>query len=78
LKSELALVVGKFLVPEFCEEIGFTVEQLPLLKPLIDRLDSKHLYEQVIYNAYLENGDFTLTQEQRDNAYKSYKMTRNQ
>ena len=29
LKSELAMVVGKFLVPEFNKKIGFTIEDLP-------------------------------------------------
>lgn len=74
----LPMAVGKFLIPEFCNEIGFTIDELRQLQPLIDNLDEAHLYEQVIYNAYLKNGDFILTQEQRDNAYKSYKMTRNQ
>lgn len=76
LKSELALVVGKFLIPEFNRRIGFTIEDLPQLQPLIDKLDEKHLYEKIIYEAYLANGDFILTQEQRDAAYESYKETR--
>ena len=76
LKSELAMVVGKFLIPEFNKRIGFTIEDLPQLQPLIDRLDKKHLYEKIIYEAYLANGDFILTQEQRDAAYESYKETR--
>lgn len=76
LKQELAMVVGKFLVPEFCQEIGFTIEDLPRLQPLIDRLDEKHLYEKIIYEAYLNNGSFTLTQEQRDQAYEEYKRLR--
>ncbi len=76
LKQELAMVVGKFLVPEFCQEIGFTIEDLPRLQPLIDRLDEKHLYEKIIYEAYLSNGSFTLTQEQRDQAYEEYKRLR--
>lgn len=78
LNVGLPMAVGKFLIPEFCNEIGFTIDELHQLQPLIDNLDEAHLYEQVIYNAYLENGDFILTQEQRNNAYKSYKMTRNQ
>jgi hypothetical protein len=68
--------VGKFLIPEFCKEIGFTIKDLPKLKPLIDKLDEKHKYEEIIYNAYLENGDFILTPDQRDLAYASYKETR--
>ena len=76
LQQKLAMVVGKFLVPEFCQEIGFTFDDLPRLKPLIDRLDEKHLYEKIIYEAYLSNGSFTLTQEQRDQAYEEYKRLR--
>lgn len=76
LNSELAMVVGKFLIPEFNKKIGFTFEDLPKLQPLIDKLDDKHLYEKVIYEAYLENKDFILTSEQRDNAYNLYKESR--
>ena len=75
-KSQLGMVIGKFLVPEFCQQIGFTVKDLPKLKVLIDRLDDKHKYEEIIYNSYIENGSFTLTDEQRDRAYKSYKDSR--
>ena len=76
LKSELSMVVGKFLIPGFNKEIGFTIEDLPKLKPLIDKLDDKHKYEEIIYNSYLENGDFILTDEQRLKAYQSYKESR--
>lgn len=76
LHSKLGMVVGKFLIPEFCEKIGFTVEDLPKLKRLVGKLDKKHKYEEIIYNAYLENGSFTLTEEQRYSAYQSYKESR--
>lgn len=76
LKSQLGMVVGKFLVPEFCAAIGFTIEDLPQMKVLIDKLDDKHKYEEIIFNSYMENGNFTLTEAQRDLAYQSYKMTR--
>ena len=76
LKSQLGMVVGKFLVPEFNAAIGFTIEDLPKMLPLIERLDDKHKYEEIIFNSYLENGDFILTKEQRDVAYQSYKETR--
>lgn len=76
LKSELGMVIGKFLIPEFCEIIGFTIEDLSRLQPLIQKLDDKHKYEEIIFNSYIENGNFTLTKEQRDLAYQSYKMTR--
>ena len=76
LKSNIGMVIGKFLVPEFCTEIGFTIEDLPRLAPLLDRLDDGHKYEEIIYHSYLENGSFTLTDEQRDRAYQSYKESR--
>lgn len=76
LNSELAMVVGKFLIPEFNKLIGFTIEDLPKVQQLIDRLDDKHSYEKIIYEAYLENKSFTLTQEQRLRAYIKYKEYR--
>lgn len=76
IQSPLGMVVGKYLVPEFCEEIGFTIEDLPKIKSMIDKLDIKHRYEKIIYDSYIENNDFTLTDEQRDKAYQSYKQSR--
>lgn len=76
LKSSLGMVIGKFLIPEFCKEIGFTIEDLPKLKPLMDILDDQHKYEGIIFNSYIENDSFTLTDEQRNRAYKSYKESR--
>ena len=76
LKSSLPMVVGKFLIPEFNRKIGFTINDLSRLQPLIDTLDEKHMYEKIIYEAYLTNNDFILTQEQRDAAYENYKKSR--
>ena len=76
VKSKVGMVVGKFLVPEFCKAIGFTIADLPKVAVLVDRLDAKHQYEKIIYESYLENGSFTLTDEQRDRAYQSYKESR--
>lgn len=76
LQSTLGMVVGKFLIPEFCEAIGFDINDLPRLKVLIDILDDKHKYEEIIFNSYVENGSFNLTDEQRERAYKSYKESR--
>lgn len=77
LGSSLGMVIGKFLVPEFCEEIGFTIEDLPKLAPLLDRLGDRHQYERIIYESYLENQAFYLTEAQRDQAYASYCASRN-
>lgn len=76
LQSPLGMVVGKFLIPEFCQEIGFTIEDLLRLKILIEKLDEKHKYEKIIFDSYIENSSFRLTNEQRERAYKSYKESR--
>ena len=68
--------IGKFLVPDFAGYLGLTIEQLKRLQPLVDKLDDAHKYEGIIYNAYLVNGSFTLTQEQLSDAYECYKLTR--
>lgn len=72
----IPMAICNFLVPEFVEHFGITIDDLKLLKKLRDTLDYKHLYLRIIYDAYLENGKFELTQEQRDRAYKSYKAWR--
>ena len=56
--------LGKFLVPTFVEAIGFTIEDLKKLQPLADNLDDKRKYEKVIYDSYIQNNDFALTDEQ--------------
>lgn len=76
LKTKLPMSVGKFLVPEFCEAVGFTLMHLKKLESIFDKLDDKHKYEKNIYNAYLKNGSFTLTDEQRQSAYEEYKKAR--
>lgn len=68
-----AMQLGKFLVPSFVEAIGFTIEDLKKLQPLADNLDDKHKYEKVIYDSYIENGEFKLTDEQLQKAYLEYK-----
>lgn len=77
LKFNNGMELGKFLVPEFVREIGFTIDDLKELKPVLKNLDDKHKYLEVIYNAYLINNDFVLTKEQRDIAYNVYKEARN-
>jgi len=77
ITESVGMCLGKWLIPEFCEEVGFTVDDLPQLLPFIDLLDPKHRYEAIIYNAYVENGSLTLTDKQRLEAYKSYQESRN-
>ena len=76
LDSELGMTLGKFLVPEFCKEIGFTIEDLPRLRHLVEILDPKHSYEKLIYDFYLENGEMILTKNQLQIVYEEYKKTR--
>lgn len=77
LKRNCPMELGKFLVKEFCKEIGFTISDLNLLRSLRDSLDDKHKYEAIIYDSYIENNDFTLTNEQLQKAYNEYKKYRN-
>lgn len=70
---DLGLLLGKFLVPEFIEEIGLTINQLKELELLSTKLDKRHLYEKVIYDSYIENGDFILNDAQKLKAYNLYK-----
>ena len=76
LESKTPMKVGKFLIPEFSEHLGVTIEDLKILESLFDSLDEKHSYEKIIYNSYLENGGFWLTKEQLDVAYSDYKKKR--
>ena len=76
LTSGVPMRAGKFLVPEFVEYIGFTIDDLKVLKPMFEQMDDKHKYETVIYDSYIENKSFTLTDSQRDRAYEEYKKTR--
>ena len=74
--KRIPMAAGKFLVPEVAEFLGLTIEDLKLFEDAFNRIDEKHLYEKKIYDFYVENGDFTLTQEQRDKAYQIYKEKR--
>lgn len=77
LKRNLPMEIGKFLVPEFIQEFSITIEDLKRLQPLIDNMDEKHLYEKIIYDAYIKNNAFFITDEQLMEAYKIYLKYRN-
>lgn len=68
--------LGKLLIPEYVEYIGLTINELKELEDAFNRLDSKHRYEKIIWESYIENGDFYLTDEQRLHAYEEYKSER--
>lgn len=77
LSRNFPMEIGKFLVPEFIKEFKLSIDDLKRLRPIITKLDDKHKYEEVIYNAYIENNDFILTDKQRQNAFETYTMYRN-
>lgn len=72
LSNNTPMEIGKFLVPEFIKDLQITIDDLKLLKPLTDSLDDLHKYEKVIYDAYITNNNFYLTEEQLQNAYDVY------
>jgi hypothetical protein len=68
--------IQKFLVPEFAEYLGLTISDLQELHNLIDFLDGEHGYCKVVYDYYIQNNGFFLTQEQLEEAYRVYKLER--
>lgn len=76
LKENDPYTAGKFLVPEFCEYIGATIEDVKRLETLFYALDEKHRYETFIYECYVKNNGLWLTEEQRLKAYEIYKTAR--
>lgn len=76
LESGVNMRAGKFLSPEFAEYIELTIEELKKLKPMFDDIDEKHMYEKVIFDSYIKNNGFFLTNDQRLMAYEEYKRQR--
>ena len=76
LKSGVPMRAGKFLVREFAEHLGMDAGDLRRLDSLFNSMDDKHTYEKIIYEAYLSNGGFWLTDGQRDEAYDEYRRKR--
>lgn len=72
LQNNTPMEIGKFLVPDFIKEIGITIDHLKQLSVLIEHLDDNHKYEKVIYDSYIANNDFILTDEQLNEAYNTY------
>ena len=72
LLMNVPMSICKFLCPEFIKLKGVTIEQLKRLQPLVDNMDEKHMYLKTIYDFYIANNDFTLTEQQLNDAYKMY------
>lgn len=75
-----ALDIARVLIPAVAKELAFTIEHLKQVKPVLDKLEEqvgpKYNYYKIIYDSYIENNDFILTDEQRLLAYNSYKEAR--
>ena len=68
--------VCSLLVPEFNEVFGITYLDLIKVENVINNLTGKLSYYKVIYDAYMKNGSFVLTDEQRQAAYEVYKKNK--
>ena len=78
IPPDSTMAVGKLLVPEVCNYMGITLEELKQFEFAFENIDDKHKYEKIIFDSYIKNNSFTLTKEQRDLAYKEYKKYRPQ
>lgn len=71
------LEFGKFIVTEFAELIGLTIDDLKQLRDYyVKKIDDKQRYQLAICDAYIANNAFTLTDEQREEAYAIYSQAR--
>ena len=76
LNNESAMQVSKFLVSEVINYLVMSFNDIKRLAPAFDKLDNKHKYEKIIFDAYLENGKMELTNEQGLKAFECYKKAR--
>ena len=69
---------GSFLVPEFVSLIGLTIDELKELREAFaGKLNEKQQYQLSICDSYIANGDFTLTDSQRQEAFEIYQSAKN-
>lgn len=70
---------ASLLQPEFANYIGLTIEKLSdnNLCKLFKQMPLKYQYLNFIYNSYIENNGFFITEEQRLKAFELYKNSRN-
>jgi hypothetical protein len=73
---EANLEIGKFLVKEVIDYLDITIDDLKLFDSIFSNLSDKFEYEKIIYDSYIENNSFDLTEEQLNKAYESYKESR--
>lgn len=66
-----------YMLPDFAELIGLTVDDLKRVEPVVRKLTgTRHQWYITIYEAYVANGGFFLTDEQREAAYEVFKRVR--
>lgn len=76
IESKVPMKCGKFLVLSFIEYIGLSIDELKLFDGMFKEIDESHYYEKIIYDSYIENNGFYLTDEQRKKSYDEYLKTR--
>ena len=76
LESNVPMRCGKFLIKEFSEYIGLTIQDLKKLESMFNNMDDKHQYEKQIYDYFILNNKFELTEEQLNYCYDVYKKER--
>ena len=74
--EESPLAVCAFVVPEVAEFLELTLEELFMFEYYFKKINRRHLYVKYIYDCYMENRAFSLTQEQKDFAYNLYNENR--
>ena len=68
--------IQKFLCPEYAEYFDLTIDELKSMSRLFNYMDDRHSYEKFVYDAYIENNGFYMTEEQKAAAYEEYKRKR--
>lgn len=78
LETQSVYRAFNFFVPQFCEFLGITIQDLACIEPIMEKVrETRHSYYLIILEAYKKNGGFFLTDEQRTAAYQEYQKTRN-
>lgn len=73
IKSGTPMQIGKFLVKEAARYLNFNINHLKKFSKFIKYMDKEHMYEKVIFDFYIENNAFFLTDKQKEIAYEAYK-----
>lgn len=60
------------LIDKIAERINLKIDDLQLVKPLIEKLNGKHGYIKIIYKYIILNNDFRLTEKQLLEVYNDY------